>query len=476
MVIFLFVIINIMKNYQFLPESYTAYRAKIGLGDQAGKYLTENSELVLDWPYKDCILTGNQDKETAKRDEFFYHPVLQAEKVQRLLEPKVFTDWKRYNSHGEHEAKMIKFDDNFVIKGNNLIVLHSLKARYAGRVKLVYIDVPFNTGKDTFSYNDSFAHSTWLTFMKSRLEIAKQLLCVDGSILIQADWHEVHYLKVLCDEIFGRENLINEIIWCYTGPGSPHMKQLNRKHDTILWYAKNPEDYTFNAEQIRVPYADPHQSMRQALSDGATWTKEDEAAMRARGRIPDDWWDDIPVAVRAKVDGEKRTGYTTEKPFRLLDRLIKMASNEGDLVLDFFAGSGTTLYSAARLKRRFIGVEQLRGAYRLTVNRLREVGNFVTCSLKNDAASFLERLEMADADETKKLLEELLSSPFLSYKAHPEKLQLDEFCQLDLNAQKAILVELVEQNMLYVNYADIDDADYKISAEDKKLNTEFYGR
>lgn len=465
-----------MKNYQFLPKSYTTYRTKIGLGEQNGKYLTESSEIVLNWPYKDCVLAGNQDKEAARRNEIFYHPILQAEKVQRLLEPKVFTDWKRYNSHGEHEAKMIKFDDNFVIKGNNLIVLHSLKAHYAGQVKLIYIDVPFNTGKDTFNYNDSFAHSTWLTFMKNRLEVAKQLLSANGSILIQADWHEIHYLKVLCDEILGRENLINEIVWCYTGPGSPHMKQLNRKHDTILWYAKNAEDYTFNAEQIRVPYADPHQSLRQALSDGATWTKEDEAAMRARGRVPDDWWDDIPVAVRAKVDGEKRTGYTTEKPFKLLDRLIKMASNEGDLVLDFFAGSGTTLYSAARLKRRFIGVEQLRGAYRLTVNRLREVGNFVTCSLKTDAANFLERLEIADTDETGKMLEELLSSPFLSYQVQPEKLNATEFRKLDLEEQKAILAELVDQNMLYVNYADIDDADYKISAEDKKLNAEFYGR
>lgn len=375
-----------MNTYhEFLPDSPTNYPAKIGLGTSPTDFLNSRSEVVLNWPYKDCLLEGGQEKELEKRDEAFYHPITTLDKISTLLAPKVFTDWRRYNSHGEHELKILKPDDNFIIKGNNLLVLYSLKFRFAGKIKLIYIDVPFNTGKDIFSYNDTFKHSTWLTFMKNRLEIAKQLLAPDGTIFIHADWHEVHYLKIICDELFGRDNLINEIIWCYTGPGSPHMQQLNRKHDTILWYAKTPENYTFNKDAVRVPYADPHQSMRKVLSDGSTWTKEDEANMRSRGRIPDDWWDDIPVAVRAKIDGVKRTGYNTEKPYKLLDRIITMASNPGDWVLDFFAGSGTTLYSAARLERHFIGVEQMRGAYQLILNRIKTTGNFISCSLMRDA-------------------------------------------------------------------------------------------
>ncbi len=372
-------------DHEFLPNSSTSYSAKIGLGTSPNDFLSSHSEIVLNWPYKDCLLEGGQEKELEKRDERFYNPITAPDEVATLLAPKVLTHWRRFNSHGEHDLKILKPDDNLLIKGNNLLVLHSLKFRFAGKIKLIYIDVPFNTGKDIFSYNDTFKHSTWLTFMKNRLEVAKQLLAPDGTIFVHADWHEVHYLKVLCDELFGRENLINEIIWCYTGPGSPHMQQLNRKHDTILWYAKNPESYTFNKDAVRVPYADPHQSMRKVLSDGNTWTKEDEANMRSRGRIPDDWWDDIPVAVRAKVDGVKRTGYNTEKPYKLLDRIITMASNPSDWVLDFFAGSGTTLYSAACLNRHFIGIEQMRGAYQLMQNRLKVTGNFVSCCLARDA-------------------------------------------------------------------------------------------
>lgn len=373
-----------MNQPSLTDESPTAYSSKIGLGQSPEHFLAHNSDVVLNWPYKDCYFEGKQEKENDHSTEKFLSPVLSPGQISDLLSPKMLTNWQRYNSHGVSPAKQLKDTDNLLMRGNNLILLHSLKIRFAGQIKLIYIDVPFNTGKDIFSYNDNFKHSTWLTFMKNRLEIARQLLTFDGSIFVHADWHEVHYLKVLLDETFGRENFINEIIWCYTGPGSPHMGQLNRKHDTILWYSKNPDNYIFNKDVIRVPYSDPYQSMRKSLSDGKTWSKEDEANMRSRGRIPDDWWDDIPVAARARIDGQNRTGYNTEKPYKLLDRIIKMSSHEHDWVLDFFAGSGTTLYSAARLGRHFIGIEQMRGAYRLMVDRLSKVGSFVTCELARD--------------------------------------------------------------------------------------------
>lgn len=461
------------KPYQHLPDSYTAYRTKIGLATDPDRFLADRGEVVLNWPYKDCVLAGGQDKENAERTEKFYHPVLAANEVNRLLEPKAFTNWQRHNHHGDQPPSLLHAKENYLIKGNNLVVLHSLYRRFAERIKLIYIDVPYNTGNDSFMYNDTFTHSTWLTFMRNRLEIARKLLTNDGTIMVQADWHEVHYLKVLMDEIFGREQLINEIIWCYTGPGSPQMRQLNRKHDTILWYAKDIQQYTFNKDAIRVAYADPHQTMRKSLSEG-TWDEEDEAKMRARGRVPDDWWSDIPVAARAAIDGVRRTGYPTEKPPKLLDRIVAMATNPADYVLDFFAGSGTSLYAAARAGRHFIGVEQLRGAYRIMLQRMRETASFVSCELLGDAARFLQQVDQAADSDLPTLFQTLRRSIFLTYQVDPQKLELAEFERLDAASQRALLHELVDQNMLYINYADMDDPDLAVSELDRKLNHLFY--
>ncbi len=461
---------------QFLPSSYTAYRTKIGLGTSPTNFLSEHSEIVLNWPYKDCILEGGQEKEATVRDEIFFNQVLVPDEITCLLGPKVFTNWQRHDRNGAHELGKLNPKDNLIIKGNNLLVLHSLKRCYAEKVKLIYIDVPFNTGKDIFNYNDSFSHSTWLTFMKNRLEVAMQLLAPDGTIFVHCDWHESHYLKVLLDEIFGREHLINEIIWCYTGPSSSTMKQLNRKHDTIFWYCKTPGEYTFNKDKIRIPYANPYQSMRKSLDDGSGWTKEDEQQMRERGRVPDDWWSDIAVPARAKIDGVKRTGYSTEKPYKLLDRIIAMASCPGDLVLDFFAGSGTTLYSAARAGRQYIGVEQLKGAYRLMVNRLESEFDFVTCELLNDAQNFVERIQEADTTNLGELFQEITHASFLSYRVDPNALSLEDFSQLSQPEQKQLLLDMIDTNALYVNYSEIDDPFYHVKDIDKKFNLAFYGQ
>ena len=137
---------------------------------------------MLNWPYKDCVLEGGQTKEDQKRDEVFFNEVLAPDQITTILDEKVFTNWKRYDKDGEHELDELKPDDNLVIEGNNLVVLHSLKKRFAEKVKLIYIDPPYNTGTDTFGYNDTFKRSTWLTFMKNRLEVAKELLARDGAI------------------------------------------------------------------------------------------------------------------------------------------------------------------------------------------------------------------------------------------------------------------------------------------------------
>lgn len=192
-----------VSNKQFLPDSYTAFKNKIGL-TTSREYLTESKEVVLVWPYKDCVLEGGQTKEDQKRKEIFWNQTLAPSEIDRLFAPKVLTGFKRYDKDGEHSVEHISSKDNLIIKGNNLLVLHSLKKQYAGRVKLIYIDPPYNTGNDSFGYNDSFNHSTWLTFMKNRLEVARELLRDDGVIFVQCDDNEAAYLKVLMDEIFGK--------------------------------------------------------------------------------------------------------------------------------------------------------------------------------------------------------------------------------------------------------------------------------
>lgn len=175
---------------------------------------------------------------------------------------------------------------------------------------------------------------------------------------------------MLMDEIFGVDNIINEIIWCYTGPGTPNMKQFNRKHDSIFWYGKT-KTWTFNETEIRVPYKDPNQRPRTAYlsADGNDFDEEAIQAMRDRGCIPNDWWE-MAIIARKKIDGKNRMGYPTEKPTELLERIIKAASNPGDLVFDCFMGSGVTQSVAMKYGRRFIGADINLGAIDTSVKRL----------------------------------------------------------------------------------------------------------
>lgn len=191
-----------VQNKRFLPDSYTSFKNKVGLTNSDGVFLSESREVVLSWPYKDCILEGGQTKEDAKRNEVFWNEILAPDEINRLVEPKVLTHFQRYDVTGEHPVESISMDENLIIKGNNLLALHSLKQKYAGKVKLIYIDPPYNTGSDSFGYNDKFNRSTWLTFMKNRLSIAKKLLKEDGVICVQCSFHQFAYLRVLMDELF----------------------------------------------------------------------------------------------------------------------------------------------------------------------------------------------------------------------------------------------------------------------------------
>ncbi len=232
--------IKYVSNKEFLPDSYTSFQNRIGLSiDQ--EYIYEKRDAVLVWPYKDCVLEGDSTEEETKRNEIFWNTTLAPDEVDRLLDPKVLTNFKKFTASGESEVEEITDSDNLIIKGNNLLALHSIKNKYAQKVKLIYIDPPFNIGNGDFPYNDTFNHSTWLTFLKNRLEVAKELLRKDGAIFIHIDDNEQGYLKVLSDEIFGRDNFLAQI--AYERSGVSGLGQggdfLVNTHEVILCYARD---------------------------------------------------------------------------------------------------------------------------------------------------------------------------------------------------------------------------------------------
>ena len=242
-----------IDSKDFLPDSYTSFKNKIGLVDRNRNYLSSNNDVVLAFPFKDCLLQGGQDKEeVVNRTEIMYNEIIAYEDIRRMLSPKVFTNAKRYTKNGVEENVTLKEDDNLIIKGNNLIVLASLLEKYEGKVKCIYIDPPYNTGSDSFNYNDSFNHSTWLTFMKNRLELAKKLLTDDGSIFVQCDDNEQAYLKVLMDDIFKRENFVATAPR-KTGAGAAANSAdyvLRKPYDFIMIYGKDKLSICFNKKNV----------------------------------------------------------------------------------------------------------------------------------------------------------------------------------------------------------------------------------
>ncbi|MGE5396750.1 MAG: DNA methyltransferase [Chitinophagales bacterium] len=233
----------LINNRQFLPDSFTRYKNRIGLVDYKGYYISEKNDIELVFPYKDCILEGGQTREDQKRDEIFYNETLAPDEVDRLLSPKVFTNAKHYSLGRTDDATDLKDSDNLIVRGNNLLALSSLLKRYEGKVKCIYIDPPYNTGSDSFGYNDSFSRSTWLTFMKNRIDVAKKMMCREGVLLVQCSFHHYPYLKLLLDEVMGEKNyrmtfhiLVRHPERILTGD-----KEFNDVIEYILVYSANPE-------------------------------------------------------------------------------------------------------------------------------------------------------------------------------------------------------------------------------------------
>jgi len=253
--------IEYVSDKNFLANSYTRFRQNIRL-TIGEKTLQERGEVSLVWPYKDCVLEGGQTKEEEKRKEIFFNEILAQDEIDRLFDPKVLTNWKRYTVDGEQKVTEIKLDENgtirenLIIKGNNLLALHTLKNKFRGKVKLIYIDPPYNIGGDNFGYNDSFNHSSWLTFMKNRLEVAHKLLKKEGVIFVQIDYHEVAYLIVIMNEIFGIDNFVQMISVKTSSPAG--FKTVNPGPidvtEYILFYTKNKKEFQFKKSYTAVRY------------------------------------------------------------------------------------------------------------------------------------------------------------------------------------------------------------------------------
>lgn len=568
------VFLQFLNNKEFLPDSFTAYKTKIGLATENGQYLTENNNIVLNFPYKDCVLEGGQTKEDSKRQEVFFNETLAPTEITRLLDDKVLTKFKRYDKNGEHEVMELNEDDNFIIKGNNLIALHSLKKRFGGKVKLIYIDPPYNTGSDSFKYNDKYKHSTWLTFMKNRLTISRDLLQDDGVIFIQCDDNEQAYLKVLMDEVFGQDNFISTIV-DVVKPEGRRYGFIARAHEYIIVYSKNPsmvKMFEMTDENKKLPYSDEkgefeivglrnrnnrafnssnrpnlrypfYVNSKEVTDDGFMtlsleqqegfeevyprtindiesvwrWGKEkaanelhnliakknqnDEIIIYQKKRtlttMPTSFWHDKSLISQKGTQQMEwlfnSPVFSFPKPEALIKRIIEISTEEGDLVLDFFMGSATTQAVAHKMNRQYIGIEQMDYIETVAVERLKKVingeqggiskdvdwqggGSFVYCELKNDAQEFKNQVQAAtSAEQLVELLNFAKQSSFLSYRIDPKKIRENEFKQLSLAEQKQTLLEIVDNNNLYVNYSDIDDISNGISDADKKLNHEFYG-
>ncbi len=549
--------IDYIEDKNFLLDSYTKFSNKIGL-TVSNKHLKQIDDVVLSFPFKDCILEGGQTKEDEKRKEIFFNEVLAKDEINRLLDKKVITNATKYyyEDNEVQETKEFSFTrdengtikDNLIIKGNNLLALHTLKSNFAGNIKLIYIDPPYNTGGDSFGYNDNFNHSTWLSFMKNRLEIARELLRDDGVIFISLDDKELHYVKVLIDEIFGRENFIGNIAWeskTKSQNTKDSFNKLQPKVEHILLYTKkscrrfnlitkgkkeyphqdNKGKYReyilelMSAKGIRgratmvfaIKGILPPQGKQWKLGKDAIdeYIKNNDLSLR-NGKIvikirpenetsnrTEPFWGlltkDIGTAENAKKELTKilnsnNHGFETVKPINLIKRLIFHTVNKNDIVLDFHAGSGTTAHAVLELREKdkidcqFILIEQMDYIHNVTVERIKNVirnnqkGEFIYFELDKYNQKFIDDLSIVTEENILEIYSEITKKGFLNYDVELKRLEenFEAFKALSLEDKKEFLISILNKNMLYKNLSEIDDTNFKIDEQTKKLNRDFY--
>ena len=581
-------------DLKLLSASYTSFSNKIGLGTSEKRFLKNNENVVLNFPFKDGVIKGGQSRDDDKSTELFFNNILAKSEIDVLFAPKVLNNFELLGKGNINEV--LENKPNLLIKGNNLIALHTLKeyfrhAPQEDKIKLIYIDPPYNTGNDSFNYNDKFNHSTWLTFMKNRLEIARELLRDDGVIFVQCDDNEQAYLKVLMDEIFGRENFITTFIWEKTQHFGRQKINYYSNKEYILCYAKNllnsqNQKKRFLIENIQTEFEDaplynasnnqhvltfPKNSCIFNIEDG-TYNETDEPnkydlldAVEVKNStnvnefrinfksrwsdktLQDEIKNGAKVLIKSKkfspriiyadnkefIVSPKTIIFTNEKnpfcaevkgikvgttengtaelknlfqdnnqaieffnypkPESLMAYIIEISTQENDLVLDFFAGSGTTMAVAHKMKRRYIGIEQMEYIQNITKERMKKVidgeqggiskavewqggGNLVYCELSSLNAKFIEQIEnCSNENELDNIYEALRKLAFIDYRADIQSDFKDlEFGALSFEEKKRILKKCLDRNMDYIPYADIEDSEYKIDEQTRILNKIFY--
>ncbi|GAA8482324.1 site-specific DNA-methyltransferase [Helicobacter pylori] len=552
-----------------LDRSFTRFKNKIGLYSQ-GRPIKSSELVVLNFPFKDNVLLGNSKDNSAKSNELFYHEILHKKEIDTLLRKKALCHFEMHGE-GDLESALKGKNTNYLIKGNNLIALHSLKKKFAKQVKCIYIDPPYNTGNDSFNYNDNFNHSSWLVFMKNRLEAAREFLSDDGVIFVQCDDNEQAYLKVLMDEIFLRENFVS----CITHIVKPEGRmygQVAKTHEYILVYAKNINNLIFNEiekEGHAFSYVDEKggfdlqglenrnfrafnglniPSLRYGLfidenqkdsngfmpvfgeyRDGLTevfpdsrngfdlvWRWGKEKALKENHslvgvfkdrlrvfqkvrsnttRAKSIFWDKSMITQKGTEEVKqifKTQVFDFPKPEALISRILEISTNENDLVLDFFAGSGTTCTVAHKMKRHYIGIEQMDYIETITKERLKKViegeqggiskkcgfkggGSFVYVELKEVNLEIKRQILNANsASECQKIFNDLNERFLKRADCKIDEIHSEEFHNLDLNEQKRIYCKLFDSNEDYLNLGDIDEDAWGIDGITKKYNEIFY--
>ncbi|WRD49038.1 site-specific DNA-methyltransferase [Helicobacter pylori] len=546
-----------------LDRSFTRFKNKIGLYSQGG--LIKSSELVvLNFPFKDNVLLGNAKDNSTKSNELFYHEILHKKEIDTLLNKKALC---HFEMHGEGDLQSALKDKNtnYLIKGNNLIALYSLKKKFAKQVKCIYIDPPYNTGNDSFNYNDNFNHSSWLVFMKNRLEAAREFLSDDGVIFVQCDDNEQAYLKVLMDEIFLRENFIACFVWEKT---SNSLSRIRIKTEYILCYEQTKFGLIFNGDmaeegqdfpilnevnvkrtlqfppnsiyfktfkgvikptkfnkmeliddlkivnktnsnmvRINAKFKWTQDKLDDEIKEGTTFViKSDEFSMRyiRKGdrevKASNVFNAECGVTTNIKATSEIKVLFansntdlfSTPKPEALISRILEISTQENDLVLDFFAGSGTTCAVAHKMKRRYIGIEQMDYIETITKERLKKViegeqggiskkcgfkggGSFVYAELKEVNLEIKKQILNANSkSECLKIFNDLNERFLKRADGKIDEIHSEEFQNLDLNEQKRIYCKLFDSNEDYLNLGDIDEDAWEIDGITKKYNEIFY--
>ncbi len=563
-----------VMNKRFLPDSYTSFKNKIGLTNEDGDYISDSREVVLSWPYKDCVLEGGQTKEDAKRNEVFWNEILAPDEINRLTEPKALTAFRRFDAEGEHEVSEVSMQDNFIIKGNNLLALHTFKKKYCGKVNVICIDPPYYFTKakdnDSFNYNLNFRLSTWLTFMHNRLTVAKELLAPGGVIFCHIKEDAIHWLKVLMEDVFKVENFVETFIWkctdnpdslskksrsaveyilCYEVPKNSARQYNGKETDNgdapLLNSGNSVHELKFKSGTIRFNISDGEYSpskpervelvtpviVKNRLNENEVILKGEfkwgqpmldeeiekgtyfivktekfsirfqrkEGSLMAPEKYFDEQYLSKAIGVGSNEDATTHLAnmgidFKFSKPESVVAFMLRAVSKPGDIVLDFFIGSGTTAAVAMKMGRRFIGIDQMDYIKTVTCKRLRKViegeqggvsqsvnwqggGSFVYCELAAANQNFVDEINAAESTaELKKIWERMQQSGFLSWKVEPKQFDenANEFEKLNIDDQKRFLIECLDKNLLYIPLSEVDNDEFGLNTKDRELTRKFY--